>query len=153
MQQNLQNCSWWEWGRNNIWRKEVILPFSSTYHLEGPQLCFSHACTCLYESSLPPGGRTSKKWLTSNAAKVEHLKSGGGCTSNEEAGLGQVQASENNPGRLSDSPRLEIFSRFVRCQINLEVSCLTSFYVPLWVYACVNLSSGCLLPLINSHLW
>lgn len=50
-----------------------------------------------------PGEVLSKKSFTSNAAKVEYLKTGLSCTASKEAGLGQVQASEDSTGRLFDS--------------------------------------------------
>lgn len=57
-------------------------------------------------SVLPPtrGEMLREKLLTSNVAKAEYLKTGLCCTSSKEAGLGQVQASEDSTGRLSDSP-------------------------------------------------
>lgn len=59
----------------------------------------AHECPPSY-----PAEVLSKKLFTSNAAKAEYLKTGFCCTSSKEAGLGQVQASEDRTGRLFDSP-------------------------------------------------
>lgn len=83
--------------------KEITLLLSSKYYLEEPQLCIIHASTCLGESSLWPRGSSKQEIFTSNTAKVEYLKTGSSCTSSKEAGLGQVQASEDSTGRLFDS--------------------------------------------------
>lgn len=124
-------------------KKGKSLLFSSTYCLEGPQLCFSHACTCLWESSLPPGGSTSKKWFTSNAAKVEHLKSGGSCTSNEEQVWGKCKRLRMTQEGFLTALDWRFSQDLQDAKLILRFLASPPF-MSLPEHSCVNLSSGCL---------